>query len=161
MSTESHQKDGSFAYEDFVIGDTRSFGSKMVTAEEIIEFAGEFDPQPMHLQEEAGKESLLGGLAASGWHICAITMRMICDGFLLNSTSQGAPGVEYAKWKRPVHAGDTLSGTTTIISKRRSKSRPNLGFVVIEHTLTNQRGETVTEMRSTGMFLLRGDGGEA
>lgn len=155
MMSETGQPGQKLAYEDFEVGDTRALGSKTVTAEEIIEFAEEFDPQPMHLNEEAGSASLLGGLAASGWHVCSIAMRMICDGYIVNSTSQGAPGVEYVKWRRPVIAGDTLSGSTKIISKRRSNSRPNLGFVVVEHTLTNQRGETVTEMRNTGMFLLR------
>ena len=161
MNSETVQPGKKLAFEDFEVGDTRSLGSKTVTADEIIEFAEEFDPQPMHLDEEAGSASLLGGLAASGWHVCSIAMRMICDGYIVNSTSQGAPGVEYVKWRRPVLAGDTLSGSTKIISKRRSNSRPNLGFVVVEHTLTNQRGETVTEMRNTGMFLLREPEAEA
>ncbi len=145
------------AFEDFVVGATKQIGSKHVTREDIVEFAAEFDPQPMHLDEEAGRASLLGGLSASGWHICSIAMRMMCDGYLLNSTSQGAPGVDYVNWKSPVHAGDTLFGTTTVIDKRVSRSRPDLGFVTVEHCLTNQHGDLVAEMRNTGMFLLRGD----
>ena len=89
---------------------------KAVTAEEIIEFASEFDAQPMHLDEAAGKASILGGLSASGWHTCAMFMRLICDGFLLDSTSQGSPGIDHAKWKKPVLAGDTLSGSVTVIA---------------------------------------------
>ena len=73
-----------WAYEDFVEGATFALGTKTVTAEEIIEFAGEFDAQPMHLDEEAGKASILGGLSASGWHTCCMFMRMMCDGFLLD-----------------------------------------------------------------------------
>src|SRR6187551_2839349 len=103
-----------WAYEDFVEGATFGLGTKSVTAEEIIEFASEFDPQPMHLDEEAGKASILGGLSASGWHTCAIFMRMICDAYLLDSTSQGAPGVDHVKWRRPVLAGDTLGGRGTV-----------------------------------------------
>src|SRR5262245_45607051 len=120
-----------WAFEDFVEGASMTFGSKTITADEIIEFAGEFDPQPMHLDEAAGKASLLGGLAASGWHTCCIFMRMLCDGFLLDSTSQGSPGIDYAKWKRPVVAGDRLTGRVTIVSARASKSRPGIGLVTI------------------------------
>lgn len=147
--------DKSWAFEDLTVGTTIDLGTKTVTAEEIVDFAGRFDAQPMHLDEEAGKASLLGGLSASGWHICAIFMRMMCDAFLLDSTSQGAPGVDYVRWKKPLLAGDTLSGTSTIVSARRSSSRPALGIVTVEHRLANQRGETVLELANTGMFLLR------
>ena len=113
-----------WAYEDFVEGASLPLGTKVVTAEEIIEFASEFDAQPMHLDEAAGKASILGGLSASGWHTCAMFMRLLCDGFLLDSTSQGSPGIDYAKWKKPVLAGDTLTGKSTVLSTRISKSRP-------------------------------------
>ena len=112
-----------WAYEDFVEGATFALGTKVVTAEEIIEFASEFDAQPMHLDEAAGKASILGGLSASGWHTCAMFMRLICDGFLLDSTSQGSPGIDYAKWKKPVLAGDTLTGKSTVISASARRSR--------------------------------------
>jgi len=144
-----------WAYEDFVEGGTLTFATKTVTAEEIIEFASEFDAQPMHLDEEAGKASLLGGLAASGWHTCAMFMRMICDGFLLDSTSQGSPGIDYVKWRRPVLAGDSVTARSTILAKRLSKSKPTLGFVTIQGELVNQRGDVVLELQNTGMFLTR------
>jgi acyl dehydratase len=137
------------------VGAVLPLGQKTVSAEEIIEFASQFDAQPMHLDEEAGKASILGGLAASGWHTTSIFMRMMCDAFLNDSTSQGAPGVAHARWKKPVIAGDTLTGTTTIIATRASASRPDLGFVTCRHELTNQRGETVLELENTGMFLKR------
>jgi acyl dehydratase len=146
-----------WAFEDLQVGTVLDLGSKRVTAEEIVEFAGEFDPQPMHLDEEAGRGSLLGGLSASGWHTCAIFMRMMCDAFLLDSTSQGAPGVAYVRWKKAVLAGDTLTGRSTVITARRSNSRPNLGFATVRHELFNQRGETVLELENTGMFLTRGE----
>ena len=148
--------DKRWAYEDFVEGASVDLGIKQVTATEIIEFASEFDAQPMHLDEEAGKASILGGLSASGWHTCAMFMRMLCDAYLLDSTSQGAPGIDYVRWKKPVLAGDTLSGATTIVAKRLSKSRPTLGFVTCRHALQNQHGETVIELENTGMFLTRG-----
>jgi acyl dehydratase len=144
-----------WAFEDFKVGAVLPLGQKTVSAEEIIEFASQFDAQPMHLDEEAGKASILGGLASSGWHTTSIFMRMMCDAFLNDSTSQGAPGVAHARWKKPVIAGDTLTGTTTIIATRASASRPDLGFVTCRHELTNQRGETVLELENTGMFLKR------
>ena len=144
-----------WAFEDFEVGQELKLGSRTISAEEIIEFASEFDAQPMHLDEEAGKASILGGLAASGWHTCCIFMRMMCDGFLLDSTSQGAPGVDYARWKKPVLAGDTLTGKTVVEDLRLSASRPSLGFVTCRHELVNQRGETVFELKNTGMFLTR------
>lgn len=147
--------DRKWAYEDLEEGRTIELPPRQVTAEEIVEFAGEFDPQPMHLDERAGKDSIMGGLGASGWHTCAMFMRMMCDGFLLDSTSQGAPGLEYTRWKKPVLAGDTLSGRSIIVARRRSKSRADLGFVTCRHELTNQKGEVVMELENTGMFLLR------
>ncbi|TIT83403.1 MAG: MaoC family dehydratase, partial [Mesorhizobium sp.] len=126
-----------------------------VSAAEIIEFASEFDAQPMHLDEAAGKASILGGLSASGWHTCAMFMRMLCDALLLDSTSQGSPGIDHVKWKKPVLAGDTLCGTVTVLAKRQSKSRPQLGLVSMRSELFNQRGESVFELENTGMFLAR------
>lgn len=143
-----------WAYEDFAVGAVLPLGEKQVSAEEIVAFARQFDPQPMHLDEAAGQASLLGGLGASGWHVCAMFMRMMCDSYLLDSTSQGAPGVDHVRWKRPVLAGDRLSGETTVVSKRPSKSRPELGLVLLRHELRNQHGETVFEMENTGMFRL-------
>ena len=150
-----HMADKKWAFEDFREGATISLGSKTVTAEEIIDFASQFDPQPMHLDEEAGKASILGGLSASGWHTCCMFMRMMCDGFLLDSTSQGSPGIDYVRWKKPVLAGDTLTGASIITGKRESASRPNLGFITVRHELTNQRGEVVAELQNTGMFTKR------
>ena len=134
-----------WAYEDLPEGATVALGSKTVTAEEIIEFASEFDAQPMHLDEAAGKASILGGLSASGWHTCAMFMRLLCDGFLLESTSQGSPGLDYVRWKKPVLAGDRLTGRSTVLGTRTSKSKPGLGFVTIKSEMLNQRGETVME----------------
>ena len=150
-----------WAYEDFTEGLVIDLGEKLVTAEEIIEFASEIDYQPMHLDEEAGKASLLGGLSASGWHTCCMFMRMMCDSFLLDSTSQGAPGLKYLRWKRPVLAGDTLKGTSTVITQRESASPPTLGLVTVKHVLTNQRDEVVAEFENTGMFLKRNVGAAA
>jgi acyl dehydratase len=144
-----------WAFEDLEEGRTITLGSKTVTAQEIIEFASEFDAQPMHLDEAAGKASILGGLSASGWHTCSMFMRLMCDGFLLESTSQGSPGLDYVRWKKPVLAGDCLTGSATVLARRASKSKPGLGFVTVKSEMRNQRGETVLEIENTGMFLTR------
>ncbi len=145
----------SWAYEDFEEGSSIPLGSKLVTAEEIIEFAGEFDPQPFHLDEEAGRASILGGLSASGWHTSCIFMRLLCDGFLLDSTSEGSPGVDQARWRKPVLAGNTLTGRSMVLAKRELRSRPNLGIVTFRHELFNQRSEAVFELLNSIMFRKR------
>ncbi|MBX3598146.1 MAG: MaoC family dehydratase [Rhizobiaceae bacterium] len=147
--------DKKWAYEDFEEGATIELGSKHVSADEIVEFATEFDPQPMHLDEEAGKNSILGGLAASGWHTSCMFMRLLCDIVLLKSTSQGAPGLDLVKWKKPVLAGDTLSARLIVVSKRVSSRRPNLGLVTMRGEMLNQRGDQVFEIHNTIMFLTR------
>lgn len=144
-----------YAYEDFIVGSEWPLGSKIVTAEEIIDFASQYDPQPFHLDEAAGKASILGGLAASGWHTASMFMRMLCDAYLLDSTSQGAPGIDYVKWKQPVLAGDTLTGKTTVLDRRLSKSKPSLGFVKLYHAVFNQNHILVCELEHTAMFSLR------
>lgn len=142
-------------YEDFQPGRTFPLGPKPVTAEEIIEFATEFDPQPMHLDEEAGRRSVLGGLAASGWHTCAMLMRMMADSYLLAAHSEGAPGIDFAEWKKPVLAGDTLSGASVVLEARPMRSRPGIGIVKFRHELKNQRGEIVCAAENSVMLKMR------
>ena len=139
----------------FQVGITVDLGSHTFQPDEIKAFAAKYDPQPFHLDEEKAAKSVFGRLCASGWHTCSIFMRMMCDAFVLDSTSQGAPGVDYAKWRKPVLAGDTLTGRTVVTGKRLSAKRPTLGFVTCRHELVNQRGEIVLEMANTGMFLTR------
>ncbi len=143
------------AFEDFSIGKPMHLGPYTVSREEIIEFAKEFDPQPFHLSEEAGRKTLAGGLIASGWHTCSILMRMMCDAYLNNSLSQGAPGIDEVKWLKPVRPGDVLTGTSTVLDKRVSRSRPDIGIFKIRHELVNQTGEPVLVIENTGMMGLR------
>lgn len=142
MSTNT-QLTPKYAFEDFSPGTRFELGPHTISAEEIIDFAGEFDAQPMHLEETAGKASLLGGLAASGWQTSAILMRMICDAFLLETASQGSPGIDFAQWKSPVLAGDRLRGHCEVLSARPLASRPDLGLVKFRHELFNQRDQLV------------------
>lgn len=132
-----------YTFEDFTSGTRFDLGPHTISAQEIIDFAAEFDAQPMHLEETAGKASLLGGLAASGWQTSAILMRMICDAFLLETASQGAPGVDFAQWKSPVLAGDTLRGHCEVLAARPLASRPGIGLVKFRHELFNQRDQLV------------------
>jgi len=144
-----------YFYEDMPIGKQIDLGRYAVTAEEIIHFAEQFDPAPFHLEEEAGKASFLGGLAASGWHLCSIAMRMICDSYLLDSSSQGSPGISECRWMAPVLAGDTLSGTVVVENTRLSASRPGLGIIEFRLNLFNQDGKQVMTFQNTGMMLTR------
>lgn len=129
-----------------------------VAAADIVSFAEEFDPQPFHLDEAAGEESLLGGLAASGWHTCCLMMRMICDGFLLRAAGMGSPGIEEVKWLKPVHPGDALQLEATVIDARASRSRRDMGLVKFEFALLNQRDERVVTMLNLVMFARRPNG---
>lgn len=146
-------------WEDFEPGAVREFGRYEVTADEIKDYAGQFDPQPMHLDEDAAASSMLGGLAASGWHNCAMLMRMMCDGFMLDTDSWGAPGVDVCKWLRPVRPGDVLSVRRTVLDRKASQSRPGMGVVRFRWEMRNQDGETVMMMENPIMFGRRTPGG--
>lgn len=143
------------SFEDFRPGRRFALGPKLVFAEEIIEFASEFDPQPMHLDEAAGRASILGGLAASGWHTSSMFMRMMADGYLLNALAEGAPGIDLMEWPKPVLAGDTLSGHSTVLESRPMRSRPGLGIVKFRHEVENQRGQLVLVSENSVMLRMR------
>jgi acyl dehydratase len=145
----------SIYWEDLQAGSVRELGTISVTAEEIKAFAGQFDPQPFHLDEEAGRQSLFGGLCASGWHTCALAMRLTVDNMLRHSSSLGSPGLESLKWLKPVYPGDVLSLRHTITEARAMRSRPDTGIVRSRWEMFNQKGEQVLEMDGYGMFRRR------
>ena len=138
-------------FEDFQVGHVAEYGDKLVTAEEIKEFAAEFDPQPMHLDEEAARKTLVGGLCASGWHTCAIMMRIVADGFMLNSSSMGSPGVDEIRWRAPVRPNDRLRVRVNVLETREPKSRPDFGFVKIRYDVLN--ADNVVVMTSVGNMM--------
>ncbi len=144
-----------FYFEDFETGSVAQSPAKLVTREEIIAFASEFDPQPMHLDEEAARATMLGGLAASGWHTCAMSMRMLCDWFVLDSASKGAPGVEEVRWLKPVRPGDRLTLRRTVLETRISKSRPDTGFVKLQLEMLNQSEDIVMTLVTPMMISRR------
>jgi acyl dehydratase len=139
-------------YEDFSEGQEIALGPYAVTAEEIVAYAREFDPQPFHVDEAAAKASLLGGLAASGWHSCAMLMRMMTDAYLGRAASMGSSGLDEVKWLKPVYAGETLTGKMTVLSKRVSAKRPALGILKCRWELFNAAGEKKVE--ETGMHFI-------
>ena len=139
-------------FEDFSPGSVREFGAYAVTREEIVAFAREFDPQPFHLDDTAAAASLLGGLAASGWHTLSILMRLYCDEWALRSTSMGSPGVQEARWLAPVRPGDTLSARMRIEDARASRSRPDMGLLTIFSEVLNQTGASVATARHVNML---------
>lgn len=140
-------------FEDFIVGKRRLLGSRTITQDEILRFAREFDPQPFHVDPQAAAASIFGGLIASGWHTCAIVMRAMCDGYLLDAASLGSPGVDEIRWFKPVRPGDTLSIYTTVVEARPSKSKPDRGVVVSETEAANAAGDVLMRMRGMGMFL--------
>ena len=142
-------------FEDFSEGEVIDLGSHTLTRDEIVAFASEYDPQPMHIDERSAAETIVGGLIASGWHTCALIMRMMCDAFLLDSRSMGAPGVEDLRWLKPVRPGDTISATATVLSTRVSARRPDMGIVTIRFDAVNQVGEPVLSMTTPMLQGLR------
>jgi acyl dehydratase len=142
-------------WEDLKPGTVLELGTTSATAEEIKEFAGKYDPQPFHLDEEAGRNSLFGGLCASGWHTCALTMRLTVDNMLRHSSSLGSPGLESLKWLKPVYPGDLLTLRHTILESRPMRKRPDTGIVRSRWDLYNQQGDKVLEMEGYGMFRRR------
>ena len=142
-------------YEDLAVGEVVDLGATTVSREMIITFAREFDPFPFHLDEDAAKASLLGGLASSGWQTAALTLRMLGDSFLNTIASMGGLGFSDLKWKKPVMVGDTIGGTATIASLRRSRHHPERGIVTIDLDIRNQRSEPVMTMRLANLIELR------
>jgi len=133
-------------FEDFDVGAVIDLGVYAVTAEEIISFAQEFDPQPFHTDVAAGQASILGGLAASGWHVSSMLMRMLADSWLNKTASMGSNGVSEMKWLKPVLAGETLAGMLRIVSKRISAKRPDMGIFHCVAEARNVGGERKAEM---------------
>jgi acyl dehydratase len=150
-----------YYWEDFVPGTQREFGRTEVRREAVIAFASQFDPQPFHLDDAAAEGTLFGRLSASGWHTCAMTMRMMCDDYLLDAASLGSPGLDHLKWLKPVYPGDTLSVRLSVLEARPMASRPDVGLVRSRWEVLNQQREVVLSMDGWGMFRRRPAAAEA
>ena len=142
-----------FYWDDVEVGQKASFGRYKVTREEVLEFATRYDPQPFHLSDEAAAQTFFGRLAASGWHTCAMTMRMIVDDMKDRETaSLGSPGIDELRWLKPVYPGDVLRVETEVIETRPSRSNPAIGSVRSNLTVFNQKDEAVVRFTSIALM---------
>ena len=139
-------------FEDFAVGSRRELGSYLVTEEEILGFARQYDPQPFHIDKEAAARSIYGGLSSSGWMTCSIMMRLVVLSMVGKSASMGSPGVDEIRWLKPVYAGDTLTVVLNVLDSRPSQSKPDRGVVHTQWEATNQRGELVCTVKGMGMY---------
>lgn len=121
-------------FDDFAPGQKFACGEHTITEDEIVEFAHAYDPQPQHTDPEAAKHSMLGGLAASGWHLGALAMRLVVDNLLARSASLGSPGCEELRWLKPVRPGDRLRMEAEVLDTRASENKPR-GFVRMRWTM--------------------------
>lgn len=142
-------------WEDFAVGQVRDLGTISPNREEIISFASQFDPQPFHLDDEAAKASVFGGLCASGWHTCSMAMRLMVTNFLHETSSLGSPGLEGIQWLKPVFPGDTLRLQTTVLETKPMGKRPDVGMTRNRWEMFNQNGDKVLNMEGWGMFRRR------
>jgi acyl dehydratase len=129
--------------EDFAVGQTFGSGRLRIDKEQIFAFAAEFDPQPFHLDEASARHSIFGGLAASGWHTAAVTMRLLLDSELKPAGGIIGAGLDECRWPRPVRPGDELRIECEVIEVRPSKSRPEQGLIKLRTSTLNQDGEAV------------------
>jgi len=143
-------------FEDYKPGDTEEFGRYEVSEEEIVEFARKYDPQPYHIDPEAARDSIFGGLCASGWHTCAMTMRMLIDHLAENGgASLGSPGIDQIRWLKPVRPGDVLRVRTEVIEARPLRRRASMGVVKTAYKVFNQKDEAVMTFIGNGFVALR------
>ncbi len=145
-------------FEDFQPAATMTLGSHRITEAEIIAFARDYDPQLFHTDPEAARQSTFGGLVASGWHSCALFMRLLVDGLLKESSALASPGVDEIRWLKPVRPGDVLEARLTVLDVTPSRSKADRGLVRHACELSNQRGEVVMTMRTLALFGRRPHG---
>ena len=136
-------------------GSVRTSGTVLVTEEEIIEFAKRYDPQVFHTDPVAARDSIYGGLVASGWHTAAMAMRLIVENYLSGVASVGSPGVDEVRWLKPVRPGDRLSVRVTVLEARRSESKPDRGIVRSLVEVLNQDMAVVMSFKGVTMVLCR------
>ncbi|MGL3820863.1 MaoC family dehydratase [Sphingopyxis sp. R3-92] len=143
-------------FEDLEIGSTQRFGHYPVTREEVIEFAGKYDPQPFHLDDEAAAQTYFGRLSASGWHTGSMAMRMIVENMKASQQAGlGSPGIDELRWLKPVYPGDTLRCETELLEKCQSTSRPEMGSFKSRLTVFNQDDVPVMTLVSIGLIRVR------
>lgn len=148
-------------FADFHVGQKLQAGPRPVSQQEVLDFARAWDPQWFHTDPEAAAQGRFGGLIASGWHTCAIAMRMAVDAALHDSESLASPGLDHVKWPHPVRPGDALTWQAEVLSVRRSRSTPTLGILQWRWQLLNQHGTEVLDLQATSLFQCLDAGGTA
>lgn len=141
-----------YYFEDFTIGRVFDSGTRQLSEQDILGFAREYDPQYFHTDPEAAKQSIFGGLIASGWQTVGVCMRLMCDSYLLESSSMGSPGVDAVRWVKPVYPGDTLRMRATVIAAKPSSSKPDRGMATMRCNIYNQKDELVMHMQGVQMM---------
>lgn len=139
-------------FEDLHTGEVIALGEVSVSEAEIVDFARRFDPQPFHVDPAVASASPFGGLIASGWHTCALFMRLLATGFLNDTASLGSPGVDEVRWPAPVRPDDVLSGKLEILQTRTSQSRTDRGIIRSRGSLTNAHGEKVLTLTAVNLI---------
>lgn len=142
--------------EDYVVGSVHEVGTFSVTEKEVINFAKRFDPQTFHMDPEGAKKTRFGGIIASGWHTCALVMRLLVDNYLSKVANITSPGVDEIRWIKPVRPGDELSIRATVLATRPFRSRPESGLMTYSVEVINQGREVVMTMKAMGIMLRRG-----
>lgn len=145
-------------FEDFQPGDVSEHGPYVVSREEIIAFATQFDPQPFHLSDEGAQGSIFGGLVASGWHTASICHRLLVQGFLGQTSSLGSPGLDELRWLKPVRPGDTLRVRVEVVAVTPSRSKPDRGALKLRMEVRNQKDEVVMTELANALFGRRPQG---
>jgi acyl dehydratase len=146
-------------FQDYVPGTTAEYGPIRVDAADVVDFGRRFDPQPFHVDAEAAAGGPFGGLIASGWHTCALMMRLLAEEYLSPVSSLGSPGVDELRWILPVRPGDELTLRTTVEQARTSRTKPDRGLVTTLVELVNQAGDVVLRLRAMNLVRRRPDGG--
>lgn len=144
-------------YEDYTVGETVHAPGVSLTESDIIDFAFRYDPQAFHTDIEFAKQSIHGGLIASGWQVGAASFRMLIQSGFFGRASMGSSGLNNLRWPKPTRPGDTLYARVTVLSKRESRSRPELGLVEIECSVENQRGEVCCTWDTVQLVLKRSE----
>jgi len=155
MHSDGVRPDDVMYAEDFTVGERRQIGSTTIDEDAVIRFATEFDPQIFHIDKAASATGFYGGIIASGWHTCSVTMRIMVDSYLSKTAALGSPGVDELRWFKPVRPGDTLTVFSTVHEVRNSRTKPDRAVLTTITEVENQIGEVVMSMRGMSVVMRR------
>ena len=142
-------------FEDYPVGEVAEFGDYPVSEQEVVDFATRYDPQPFHIDAQAARGTIYGGLISSGWMTASCAMRMMVDHYISPLASMGSPGIDELRWLRPVRPGDRLRMRVSVVDVRASQSKPDRGMVQFLEEVVNQEGTTIMTLKGFGMYARR------